>query len=561
QAAAGNAAEVISARAVEASEEIDKAARSASGLVSGRLDKASRDIETTASNSSNILVGRVEKIAKDFESSASSTASAIIGRIERTSREFESATLGTGKRFDDATQKFSKHVETASTFLADQLGSTANSLDDKLESVSMQLTGRLETTGARITERLEDVSGLVEKTIDRFNVDMDRMLHSREDMLSGLVTSLGKKAQEVDSMMRNYMGMIEDSLAAAETRSKDVGRHIASQYSTIANGLEQELSKVEKTSGAQVTEITRMLREQHDRTIATMNQMLAEAATGFQQTAQDMRVTAQQVVKDVDYVRSELKRAILDLPDETRANADAMRRVVADQITALNALADVVRRNTGVLDVSGPPQHGYGARDSSPGKSEGTGSAAQPSWTAGALRDFEERTARPATPRFESLGGNAGAGTDMRRAPRDLPSAPSTAAKSVGLRDDAFGRNVPRETEALVQKLNAAARDLVEAIEGTLPADLESRYANGENHVYMLNLYENFTRRLEPSVRQRYRTERLVRGRVDSYIRLFERLLDTVSEAPRGDQLADACLASESGKLYVALAKTTGRIN
>lgn len=74
----------------------------------------------------------------------------------------------------------------------------------------MQLTGRLETTGTRITERLEDVSGLVEKTIDRFNVDMDRMLHSREDMLSGLVASLGKKAQEVDTMMRNYMGMIED---------------------------------------------------------------------------------------------------------------------------------------------------------------------------------------------------------------------------------------------------------------------------------------------------------------------------------------------------------------
>jgi hypothetical protein len=195
------------------------------------------------------------------------------------------------------------------------------------------------------------------------------------------------------------------------------------------------------------------------------------------------------------------------------------------------------------------------------GKFEGIGSTAQPNWSAGALRDFEERTARPSTPRFENLGTHAVGGSELRRAPRDVaPSLPSTA-KSVGLREDGLGRNVPRETEALVQKLNAAARDLVEAIEGTLPSDLESRYANGENHVYMLNLYENFTRRLEPSVRQRYRSERLVRGRVDSYIRLFERLLDTVSEAPRGDQLADACLASESGKLYVALAKTTGRIN
>ena len=39
-----------------------------------------------------------------------------------------------------------------------------------------------------------------------------------------------------------------------------------------------------------------------------------------------------------------------------------------------------------------------------------------------------------------------------------------------------------------------------------------------------------------------------MRTRVDSYIRLFERLLDTVAEAPKGNQLVEACLASESGK-------------
>ena len=75
--------------------------------------------------------------------------------------------------------------------------------------------------------------------------------------------------------------------------------------------------------------------------MAAMNEMLSSTATDFQQTAQDMRITAQQVVKDIDTARSELKRAILDLPEETRNNADAMRKVVADQIAALNTLADL----------------------------------------------------------------------------------------------------------------------------------------------------------------------------------------------------------------------------
>jgi hypothetical protein len=268
-----------------------------------------------------------------------------------------------------------------------------------------------------------------------------------------------------------------------------------------------------------------------------------------------MRITAQQVVKDVEFVRSELKRAILDLPDETRANADAMRRVVSDQITALNALADVVRRHSGSMDVSVPSQSGITGRDISPGRSEPAPSISSKFWPSGANKDLDERPAKPAVTQASIPG-------EIRRVPpREISSPPSMTVKTVGLRDDQSGRNVPRETESLVQKLNATARDLVEALEGTLPSDLENRYKTGENHVYMLNLHENFARRLEQSVKQRYRTERLVRGRVDSYIRLFERLLDTVSEAPRGDQLADACLASESGKLYVALAKVTGRIN
>ena len=109
-----------------------------------------------------------------------------------------------------------------------------------------------------------------------------------------------------------------------------------------------------------------------------------------------------------------------------------------------------------------------------------------------------------------------------------------------------------------MQKLNGAARDLVEAIDTTLPADLEQRYAAGEDHVYTHRLFEDRGPMMRRLIRKRYQEEKVLRGRVDSYVRLFERLLDTVSETSQGSQLADACLASESGKLYVMLASASG---
>ena len=121
-------------------------------------------------------------------------------------------------------------------------------------------------------------------------------------------------------------------------------------------------------------------------------------------------------------------------------------------------------------------------------------------------------------------------------------------------------RNVAREMEVLAGKLNGAARDLVEAIDGTLPRELEKRFNAGEGHLYTHRLYEARNTRIADAVASRY-GERLVHGRVDSYVRLFERLLDALTDSPQGDAMVDACLASESGKLYLTLAEAIGRIN
>jgi hypothetical protein len=117
------------------------------------------------------------------------------------------------------------------------------------------------------------------------------------------------------------------------------------------------------------------------------------------------------------------------------------------------------------------------------------------------------------------------------------------------------------EAEALRRKLNGAARDIVQVIDSELPRDLERRFTGGDGEVYTHHLLENRVARLPHIVERRYKAEREVRARIDAYIRLFERLLDTFAEAPKGDQMVDASLASKSGKLYLLLAQASGRIS
>ncbi len=413
----------------------------------------------------------------------------------------------------------------------------------------MQLTGKLEVTGTRMSERLDDVTALVDRSVNKFNSEMETMLTSRRDAMDALVNDASSRAKEIDSVMTSYMTLIEESLNTAETRSRDISRIVADQTNQSLSRLEEELKKLEGSSASQVNQAARVLREQHERALASMNEMLSSTASDFQQTAQDMRITAQQVVKDIDSARGELKRAVIDLPEETRNNADAMRKVVADQIAALNALSDVVRRQSGTLDFSGP---GYIApRGSAPGKSEGASFSAPTSGTT-------------STPKAQIERNNGVEGTMAQIAASVKALSGSSAAKPRARREEAVAdpmtAQAAREIAAATTKLHAASREVVEALDDGLPRDLEKRYNGSDPGVYTQRLHDNRGKRALAVLANRYRQERLLRSRVTGYIRQFEKLLDSLTEMPNGASTVDAVLASQSGEVYIALAEAAGRL-
>lgn len=583
ESSASHIGDQMEAIALRVTDKIDITAGNVAGRVievtdklSGQLDQSSAQLATVLDTTESRMTAQLNATAKNLgerldlatshldrvqgafaegmnQTTAQITArfeqdtGLLVGRIDRATGELNSASATSQKALDEAHQKFSGHVQTANSYFADQIKTAATELDEKLESVSMQLTGKLEITGTRISERLEDVTLLVDRSMDKFNNELERMLISRRETLDTLVVDASKRSQEVDAVMTSYMHMIEESLTAAETRSRDISRIVADQTQAALARLEDELKKLEGNSAHQVTQAAKVLREQHERALSAMNEMLSSTASDFQQTAQDMRITAQQVVRDIDSARNDLKRAVVDIPEETRNNADAMRRVVADQIAALSALSDVVRRQGGAIDFSGP---GYIApRGSGPGKSEGAPFSAPPSGTVGARQQTEERT-----------GSIEGAMAQIAASVAALSSSKSARREAGERPAGELPPQVVREIGSYGQKLGDAAREVVEAIEDGLPRDLEKRYLSGETEIFLKRLGDQRSKRLTATLGKRYGSEKLLRSRINGYIRLFEKLLDTLNDVPGGATAIDDVIASQNGQVYLMLAEAAGRV-
>ena len=84
--------------------------------------------------------------------------------------------------------------------------------------------------------------------------------------------------------------------------------------------------------------------------------MFSQTTQRFSETLQGMRQMAAEMQRELEATRNELRRGILELPQETADSASQMRRVIVDQIEALAELNRIVARHGRGLDAVEPPR-------------------------------------------------------------------------------------------------------------------------------------------------------------------------------------------------------------
>ena len=299
--------------------------------------------------------------------------------------------------------------------------------------------------------------------------------------------------------------------------------------------------------------------------------MFNQSAGRFTEIMQGMKQMATEMQQELETTRAELRRGILELPQETAESTAQMRRVIVDQIEALAELNRIVARHGRSLDATEPLR-----REAEPLYAANTG--------RGQVRQMRPDTAPPppqTPPR------------DITGAPARRPNAP-TLSPVPGGKDENNGRNsgwlsdlltrasrdesragtlpppqppreAPRAEERpardAIDSIDSLSVDIARMIDHDAAAELWERYKRGERGVFTKRLYTLQGQKAFDEIRNKYRSDPEFRQTVEHYIHEFERLLDDVSRGDRGPAVARNYLVSDTGKVYTMLAHAAGRFD
>ena len=286
--------------------------------------------------------------------------------------------------------------------------------------------------------------------------------------------------------------------------------------------------------------------------------MFKQSAEKFANMVASMKQMASEMHHELDATRNELRRGVLEMPQEAAESTAQMRKVIVDQIEALAELNRIVAHHGRGLDVVAtgrantqreeePMLVAAGGQSRSAPRMGGSGSASTlppPDLGGPAPRRTEAPPVSPAS----SDQGRDGWLSDLLN--RTDAAGPAQAPRP----------RAPQPAAASDNPLASLSLDIGRLMDRNLAAEMWDRYQRGESKAFTKRLYTPAGQKAFDEVARKYRADRGFKQTVDRYITEFERLLDEVARDERGPAMLRSHLTSETGLVYTLLAHAAGRL-
>ena len=363
----------------------------------------------------------------------------------------------------------------------------------------------------------------------------------RREALNSVVNQIDSKVGDLDQRLKRFSALLQETFEAAEGRARDIARVLAESSTEGTKAIANQYELVRATSDEERKRTTEALHSIYEQATGETSALFRQTSERFIEIVRQMKEMSAAMQREMEQTRTELRKGILELPQETADSAAQMRRVIVEQIDALAELNRIVARHGCGAGRAGPPL---------PSRSRRAQGAARL-----ARHGFEPRRAARAPIRRRSgvpsrrapaPDGRGGWLTDLLgRASRDEPGAAGTAT-------------AVRRASAM-ESLDSLSVDIARMIDHDAAAELWERYKRGERNVFTRRLYTLQGQKTFEEIRKRYRADREFKSTVDRYIGEFERLLNEVSQDERGQATARSYLTSDTGKVYTMLAHAAGR--
>ena len=439
-------------------------------------------------------------------------------------------------------------------------GVATQTLEDQLGIFNTKTSKALEDLGSLSSQFEHHGQALVEAAavVEQSNRNTTASVAERKTALESLVTTIDLRTADLDQRLSRFTGLLDELLAAAEERARDIARVVAETAGAGSAAISRQFEAVRATAEEERRLTAEAMNEIYQQSTQEADAMFKQSAEKFATMVASMKQMAAEMHHELEATRNELRRGVLEMPQEAAESTAQMRKVIVDQIEALAELNRIVAHHGRGLDVvtSGrasvqreeePMLVAAGGQSRSAPRTRDGGSASTlppPDLGVPASRRTEappviSGECRPGTRRlaFRPVEPHR-----CRRQPAEAP------------------RGRPPQQAAGGNPLESLSLDIGRLMDRNLAAEMWDRYQRGESKAFTKRLYTPAGQKAFDEVARKYRADRGFKQTVDRYITEFERLLDEVARDERGPAVLRSHLTSETGLVYTLLAHAAGRL-
>ena len=493
------------------------------------------------------------------------------------------------------------------------------SQSDLLKRVSENLLGQINS----VTNRFENQGQLIMQAanaLESANYKIDTTLKQRHGEMSGTLDRLSSKADEFSQFIEGYSNTIETQLSEAEGRAKAAAEELRQGAHTHKSEAIADLERFRVEAGEESQRALTDLRERFSTVSEEVTSQLGNLSDRFDETTDEVRARAQIATQAIEEEQTRLKQKMETIPANTRESAEAMRRALQDQLTALDQLSQMTSSEARKRDITSPAQSvdttskkaaadpaSLTARYDREAHSERAETERQLSSLSSSLaQELHARPLRPAGATNKPTGAapqqptpapadtkssnqpaqQAGRSTrqdspprgSAQRAPKAQGATPQAQGdgwslgdllKRASLEEEGASTTAPAKpaVDPSSQKPAAAIKTLpdiglmVQAIDPSTAQEIWNRLRAGQRGIMVPSLYPPPARAAFEELGRRYRTEPPLREAIGRFLADFERTIRAAEQKDPSGRLVQTHLLSEMGRAYLFLAHVSGRLD
>ncbi len=487
--------------------------------------------------------------------------------------------------FDERTRTLGADVDAAMSRAAEALEAARRAIEAQVDAV-VTATGQARTilvdlggeTAASVSERLSAIAGEAE----RLTSEIGR----QETLSAGLVESFGRGFGVLDAKLANAaqsshatFDMLDERLGAIRDQVHKLATPLGAT-SEHTRQLEAAVTALKESVAASVTSFTETLPD----SVANAGGAVADirAAIGTLSAEIDsVLARANAVAAPIDAGRTTIAAAAESLADQ-RTAFEAMMTTLDARLTSAQKLVGQIESGTDAAALAATTKLLEALTRARDVASQAEGALrealdraiADTKVTLAAASDEAMRTAftAPVAAQLAELGAVSTAGAEAGRAAAErLSQQLFSVLETANLVETRLGeadarietasrRDLSRRGALLIDALNSASIDIAKALAVDVSDTAWAAYLRGDRSIFTRRSVRLLDGGTAKAIVRQYERDGEFRDSVRRYINDFEQLMKSVAAEREGNSLQVALLASDTGRLYVALAQAMERI-